>query len=372
MPSPVLFGCVGGFLGAGKTTALVAAAGELRARGLSVGLVANDQGQDIVDTAVFRGLGVPTAEVAGGCFCCRFDDLMAGAERLLAEQRIDVLLAEAVGSCTDLVATVYRPLHRFFPDRFRLAPFSVLVEPDRIREMRVGGASIPGDVAYLFDRQLAEADLLVLTKVDSLGPSERAEARRSLKTLARDTPVLEVSSTGGEGVASWVDRLLGHGPLADRGLDIDYDAYARGEAALAWLNAMVDFGSPTGLGARSVGEALMAEMGERVRQAGLYVPHVKVLVATSEGSARLALTRGDGPVRWVGDPDLPAENGISVIVNARVVTEPAVLRAIVEDAARGAGARLGASTRIGRLECFSPSRPAPRHRFVDGAPMDGS
>jgi Ni2+-binding GTPase involved in maturation of urease and hydrogenase len=370
MPAPVLFGCIGGFLGAGKTTALVAAARELRARGVAVGVVANDQGHDIVDTAVFRGLGLPTAEVVGGCFCCRFDDLMAGADRLLADQALDVLLAEAVGSCTDLVATVYRPLQRFFPDRFRMAPFSVLVEPDRIQEMLGEGGSIPGDVAYLFDRQLAEADLLVLTKVDSLGPSERAEARRAIESLARGTPVLDMSATGGEGVASWVDRLLGHAPLADRGLDIDYDVYARGEAALAWLNAIVDFRSAVDLGARSVGEALMGEMGERLRRAGLYVPHVKILVATSEGSARLALTRGEGPARWVGDPDLPAEKEISAIVNARAVTEPEVLRELVEDAAHAAGVRLGASARIGRLESFSPPRPVPRHRLVGGAAME--
>jgi Ni2+-binding GTPase involved in maturation of urease and hydrogenase len=372
MPTPVLFGCVGGFLGAGKTTALVAAARELRARGLAVGVVANDQGHDIVDTAIFRSLGLPTAEVAGGCFCCLFDDLMAGADRLLADHPIDVLLAEAVGSCTDLVATVYRPLRRFFPDRFRLAPLSVLVEPDRIREMLGGGGSIPGDVAYLFDRQLAEADLLVLTKVDSLGVHERAEARRSIEALARGEPVLEMSATGGEGVGPWVDRLLGHDPLADRGLDIDYDAYARGEAALAWLNATVDVRAEVGLGARAVGEALMEEMGERLRQAGLYVPHVKVLVATSEGNARLALTRGDGPARWVGGPDLlPAEKEISAIVNARAVTEPPVLRALVEDAARAAGIGLGASARIGRLECFSPPRPVPRHRLPGGVSLGG-
>lgn len=370
MPAPVLFGCVGGFLGAGKTTALAAAARELMSRGLTVGVVANDQGHDIVDTAVFRDLGLPTAEVAGGCFCCRFDDLMAGADRLLAEQPVDVLLAEAVGSCTDLVATVYRPLRRFFPDRFRLAPFSVLVEPDRIREMRMG-TSIPADVAYLFERQLAEGDLLVLTKVDLLAVSERREARSSIEALARNAPVLEMSSTGGEGVGAWVDRLLGHDLLADRVLDIDYDAYARGEAALAWLNATVDFAAATGLGARAVGEALMDEMGERLRKAALYVAHVKVLVATSEGSARLALTRGEGPARWVGDPGLPAESEVSVLVNARAVTEPGVLRALVEDAAAAAGVKLGASARIGRLECFSPPRPVPRHRFTAGASAGG-
>lgn len=367
MPTPVLFGCVGGFLGAGKTTALAAAAREVRTRGLSVGIVANDQGHDIVDTAVFRGLGLPTAEVAGGCFCCRFDDLVAGADRLLADQALDVLLAEAVGSCTDLVATVYRPLQRFFPARFRMAPFSVLVEPDRIREMLGGGGSIPGDVAYLFDRQIAEADLVVLTKVDFLGVAEHAEARRSIESLSRGAPVVEMSATSGAGVAAWVDRLLGRDPLADRGLDIDYDAYARGEAALAWLNATVDLRAEVGLVARAVGEALMGAIGERLRKAGLYVPHVKVLVATSDGSARLALTRGEGPARWVGDPDLPVEKEISAIVNARAVTEPELLRELVEDAARAAGVRLGASVRIGRVESFSPPRPVPRHRLVGGA-----
>jgi G3E family GTPase len=119
MSPSVVFACVGGFLGAGKTLAIVAAARALRGRGLSVGVVANDQGHDLVDTAVFRGQGLPAVEIAGGCFCCRFDELLGAADRLLGESPVDVLLAEAVGSCTDLVATVYRPLRRFFPDRFR-------------------------------------------------------------------------------------------------------------------------------------------------------------------------------------------------------------------------------------------------------------
>lgn len=181
-----------------------------------------------------------------------------------------------------------------------------------------------------------------------------------------------MSATEGEGVRAWVDRLLGHDPLADRALDVDYDTYARGEAALAWLNATVDFRSEVGLGARSVGEALMSEMGARLGQTGLYVPHVKVLVATSEGSARLALTRGEGPARWVGDPDLPAEAGVSAMVNVRAVTEPAVLRALVEDAVGVAGVRLGASAQIGRLESFSPPRPVPRHRLASGVSMEGN
>jgi G3E family GTPase len=41
---------VGGFLGAGKTTLLLAAAKELKSRGLRSALILNDQGDALVDT----------------------------------------------------------------------------------------------------------------------------------------------------------------------------------------------------------------------------------------------------------------------------------------------------------------------------------
>src|SRR5262249_13753533 len=224
MPDPIRFGCVGGFLGAGKTTALAAAARELKARGHAVGLVANDQGKDLVDTAVFRSLGLPAGEVSGGCFCCRFDDLVAEADRILAAHPVDVLLAGEVGTCPALVATFPRPMRRFFPGRFELLPFSVLVEPGRVDEMSRPKKGVPADVAYVFERQLAEADLLVLTKADLVPDAERADVRRSIESLARGVPVLQTSAASGEGIEAGGDRLVGRRPLADRGLEIDYDA----------------------------------------------------------------------------------------------------------------------------------------------------
>ena len=52
---------VGGFLGSGKTTAIAAAAKLLMAQGLRVGVVTNDQGKYLVDTAFFAA-----ARRAGG------------------------------------------------------------------------------------------------------------------------------------------------------------------------------------------------------------------------------------------------------------------------------------------------------------------
>src|SRR5260221_11814258 len=104
---------VGGFLAAGKTTAMSAAARALAARGSRVGAITNDQATGLVDTATLAALGVHVAEVAGGCFCCRFSDLVEAADGILA-QSPDVLFCEAVGSCTDLVATVAERLAGFY------------------------------------------------------------------------------------------------------------------------------------------------------------------------------------------------------------------------------------------------------------------
>ena len=111
-PGPVIV-VVGGFLGSGKTTLLLAAARQLRERGMRVGVITNDQGSELVDTRLVSEAGLVVEEIGGGCFCCRFSDFVAGAERLLAGDP-DVILAEPVGSCTDLAATVLLPIRRFY------------------------------------------------------------------------------------------------------------------------------------------------------------------------------------------------------------------------------------------------------------------
>src|SRR5262249_39502821 len=117
------------FLGAGKTTALARLARFYLQRGQRIGLVTNDQAQDLVDTNSLRAQGFPVAEVPGACFCCRFDDLVGKVEQLQASDRPDVVLAEPVGSCTDLVATVVQPLKDLYGDRFQVAPYVVFFKP---------------------------------------------------------------------------------------------------------------------------------------------------------------------------------------------------------------------------------------------------
>src|ERR1700758_5504111 len=104
---------VGGFLGAGKTTLILAAARQLEQRGIKSAIILNDQGESLVDTLLARESGFPVGEVTGGCFCCQFSDLIDAAAKLRAHAP-QVIFAEPVGSCTDISANVLRPLSELY------------------------------------------------------------------------------------------------------------------------------------------------------------------------------------------------------------------------------------------------------------------
>jgi G3E family GTPase len=100
---------LGGFLGAGKTSLILAASRFLERRGIRSAAILNDQGSELVDTHWVRSQGMQADQVVGGCFCCLFSDLIDAAERLRAYSP-EVIFAEAVGSCTDISATTLQPL----------------------------------------------------------------------------------------------------------------------------------------------------------------------------------------------------------------------------------------------------------------------
>jgi G3E family GTPase len=366
---------VGGFLGAGKTTALLRMARDFTGRGLRVGLIANDQSVGLVDTALFRRTGLPTEEIAGGCFCCRFDSLLAAADNLTRASRPDVFLAEPVGSCTDLVATVSYPLRRIYGDRFSIAPLSVLVDPHRAARILglAEGRPFSAKVAYVYRKQLEEADLLVVNKCDAI----TEEARDGLVAeLARVNPDAEIfcgSARSGQGFDAWFQRVLDAEPGAGRPLDIDYDAYAEGEAALGWLNATLRMTA----GSELDGNDLLLDLARALRSgiAG-EIAHLKMTLDPGDVAGALgvvSLTRSD-------DEPEPRETlvdeirGGSLVVNLRAEEAPealeAHLRSTLSEMARKG--RDGLSLSIEHIESFRPARPEPIHRLASAMASEGA
>src|SRR5437868_6826465 len=200
---------IGGFLGAGKTTTVARLARHYMNRGQRVGLVTNDQAQELVDTKSLRAQGFPVEEVAGACFCCRFDDLVAQVGRLQQNERPDVILAEPVGSCTDLVATVVQPLRDLYGARFQVAPYPVLFKPSHgLRILRnETGAGFSPKAAYIFRKQLEEADAIVINRIDEIPQSTLVDLTNLVAEEYPAVPLLRMSAKTGQGIEGLIELL---------------------------------------------------------------------------------------------------------------------------------------------------------------------
>jgi G3E family GTPase len=353
---------IGGFLGAGKTTLLGQAAGLLARRGKRTGLLTNDQAPNLVDTALLKQQGFEVGEVAGGCFCCRFDQFVAAADRLVRDGWPEVILAEPVGSCTDLTATVIRPLEELQGDRFQVAPYSVMADPLRLREALAGSGAFQEEVRYVYRKQLEEADFILLNKRDLMSAGESAELTAQLAARHPAVRVFALSALRGEGVEEWLDAALAGAPAGARVAEVDYDTYAAGEAALGWLNATVRLAAAGGSDWPAFSRTLLNELQTQLRKAGAEVAHLKTFLS----APGLTVTAG-----WTANEAAPSirERGACgheareawLTINARVQMPPEELRAAVE-ASLGAAAGGGLKARVERLDCFRPSRPVPTHR----------
>lgn len=362
---------LGGFLGAGKTTAVARLAERLSAQGLRVGLITNDQGAELVDTAMLRSRGFATEEIPGGCFCCRFNSLVEAANKLKADARPDVFIAEPVGSCTDLVATVTYPLRRMYGDQFAIAPLSVLVDP--VRAQRVLGLSTGGQfsekVLYIYRKQLEEADLIVINKRELLDAGQLDRLRLRLADEFPRARVLAVSARTGAGLDDWFNHVTATEQVARVAMDVDYEVYAEGEALLGWLNATVALANAKGFDGNQVIRDLADALRRLLVQAKAEVAHLKMtLEPEAAGLGDLAVIN---LVRNDFVPELSQElsdwlDAGKLIINCRAEGAPDVLNAALSAALTEVGKQHPQLfLRLEHLEHFRPGKPQPTHR--DGA-----
>lgn len=364
MTHKIRYAMIGGFLGAGKTTTLGRLARHYTEQGLNVGIVTNDQATDLVDTNMLRSQGFDVGEVAGACFCCNFDELMETIEGLSADQRPDLLLAEPVGSCTDLVATVIQPIKRLFDAEFEIAPYAVILKPSHGRrvlknEQRAGFSP---KAAYILKKQLEEADAILINRIDELSPEQIEELTALVQEHHPGTPILHVSARTGDGFEALIELLDQTGDFGRKVLDIDYDIYAEGEAELGWLNSSMRIAA----GEKFLLDDLLLDVVTRLRDSleeiDAETAHLKV-IGLWEGFFGVAnlISSEDRP-----ELSLPSNcevKEIDLIVNARVACDPAILETHVKATIEAACAARAATAEYRQTQSFRPGRPVPTHRF---------
>ncbi|MCB1224215.1 MAG: cobalamin biosynthesis protein P47K, partial [Verrucomicrobiales bacterium] len=332
-------------------------------------LITNDQGRELVDTKMLRSLGFATEEIPGGCFCCRFNSLVDAARSLSAESAPDVFIAEPVGSCTDLVATVTYPLRRIYGEAFDIAPLSVLVDPVRAR--RIFGLDEGGNfstkVTYIYKKQLEEADVIVINKRDLLSAEELEELAEKLRAEFPHALVMSMTARHGVGMEAWFERLDGDATQAiRRTMEVDYDLYADGEALLGWLNATVDVTATEGVEADDLLKRLAEEVQARLQARDAEVAHFKMTLSSADSLAGevaiVNLVRND----YVPELSQLLDDEVSraqIIVNLRAEAAPEDLAAILLEALDATSAAFeGTVLKLDHKEFFRPGRPTPTHR----------
>jgi hypothetical protein len=340
---------IGGFLGAGKTTLILSAARLLEQRGIKSAAILNDQGSELVDTHWVRSQGIPADQVMGGCFCCLFSDLVEAAERLSAHNA-EVIFAEAVGSCTDISATTLQPLKLYHRDQFELAPYTVLVDPARARQLQQPHAD--PDFLFLFQKQVEEADILCFSKSDLCVEFPEITA----------APVRCLSSLSGNGMNAWLDEVLGGTTRAGtKILEIDYEHYARAEASLAWLNCRVSLTlTRAALAPAAMVGPMLENLNHALTQAGFQIAHLKVSDDTASGFLKASVTANGQEPSLQGDLCASPATVHKLLLNIRAGGEAVQLRRVVE-------AQLGAlpgSFQVHSMQCFQPSPPTPEYRLA--------
>ena len=361
---------VGGFLGAGKTTSISRLARALSDQGLRVGLITNDQGSGLVDTAMLRSKGFATAEIPGGCFCCRFNSLVDAANGLTQESKPDVFIAEPVGSCTDLVATVTYPLRRIYGEQFEIAPLSVIIDP--IRALRIlgikSGRKFSDKVVYIYLKQLEEADVVVINKMDTI---TEADLNLLITRLESDYPnkkVMAISAREGTGLGNWIEHVQYTEPLNNTAMEVDYELYAEGEALLGWLNATVELESLTAFDGNDWIHSLALNLQKQLESNGAEVAHLKMTLSPKEGLGDIAvinLVRNDfiPELSQHLPEDIPAGQ---VIVNLRAEANPDLLNQAVAEAIKQTKEdHPQVDGKLDHVEHFRPGKPEPTHRLTE-------
>ena len=362
------FVMIGGFLGAGKTTTIARLARHYMAQGLSVGIVTNDQTTDLVDTNSLRAQGFEVGEVAGSCFCCNFNALTSTVEKLGVAERPDVIIAEPVGSCTDLVATVVRPLVQIYEQPLDVAPYGVIIKPSHGAKIlrNEAGAGFSPKAAYIFRKQIEEADFVVINRIDEMSADAVNELAQRLEEQFPGRPILRMSAKSGEGFAAFCEFLEQRGDFGQRVMDVDYDIYAEGEAELGWLNSQVRVTSAQPFELDDLLLDIIRRLRTEFSAIGAETAHLKT-IGLWEGFYGVANLVSSFTEPELSLPSNCRVSQASVVVNARVATDPTELERLVREVVHAACAALPAESQIDTLQCFRPGRPVPTHRILEEA-----
>jgi hypothetical protein len=264
------------------------------------------------------------------------------------------------------VATVIQPLRHLHQDRFAVAPYGVILKPSHGRKILSNApkAGFSPQAAYIFRKQLEEADFIIINRVDELRPEEILELSRLIAAEYPGVPLVRMSAKTGTGFDALRELLDQQGFFGRRILALDYDVYAAGEAELGWLNSRLRVTSAAPFSLDDLALSIIRRLQESFAACDAEPAHLKAIGMSGEFHAVANLVSSDTPAVLSQTSQCQTRQA-DVIVNARVAIDPQILEEQVKAAVQTVCQSVGAAPEFLHTQSFRPGRPNPTYRYAE-------
>ena len=147
--------------------------------------------------------------------------------------------------------------------------------------------------------------------------------------------VRTISARTGSGIAAWLDEVLsGKLSAGSRILDIDYEHYARAEAALSWLNLQTDIRTARPVSPAALLGPLFDDLDATLSAASIAIVHLKAIVQSPTGYVKAALCANGQEPAVEGDLAASPATTHSLLLNLRALGAAQQVQALVEASLR--------------------------------------
>ena len=238
---------------------------------------------------------------------------------------------------------------------------------DPIRAARIlgldSGKAFSEKVLYVYDKQLEEADIIVINKTDLLDAASLEQLRAALAAKYPKAQIVAVSARTGEGTEAWHGRVFSGEMDLREAPEVDYEIYAEGEALLGWLNAAAHINASQPFDGNALLRRLADDIQARLAKGGAEIAHLKMTLSPDEGNdlGVLNLVRGDAKAESIHQLQDDVDAG-ELLVNLRAEADPELLREAILAALDTIGPDI--NVKIEHTESFRPGKPQPTHRMA--------
>ena len=345
------FAVCSGFLGAGKTSTMMALTQYYTARHGKAAMISNDLGgSGLADHRLAVLSGCNASEITGECICFCHSVLSDRLQEYFADG-CELVLSDIPGFGVGALEHVYHGMEADYPGQFSFAPFTVLIEPCNASLLCTGQKS---DMAHILDAQMMEADLIVLNKCDLLEAPEKEALVSDLRRRYPQAEVIAISALTGEGLEE-LSLALKNGSASMQHPAIAYEDDGLQSEMCSLSEYYIQYHAEVCCDDFDGNEyltALARQVQGGIAEIGCEIPHMKLLAWSPDGDYGKADLLGvSRPIELPHRFSRPCID-IAVVLNANAACPHEELDRIITTAVEEVSAAFQLECMVFRRECF--------------------